>query len=431
MSALQEAERHADLVLGLESEAVRLALAAWGRIAPNAIMETWEQQVPALERELRDVRWHAAFEGASANSFILAEQGIARLPDSFADLDTLVAQTPHGGDVGRALVNPAIKAKSAIETRGVQEALTVGQRALIAVIGTMVADTARQAAQLDLVSKNAGYTRMVVGDSCPACVILAGKFYRWNTGFLRHKNCDCVHIPNAGGSVEAARDAGLVDDPYEYFRGMDEAQQDKWLGEFDAQAVRDGADIFQVVNSKRGRDKFGLFTTEGTTRRGYFRQNNQRFRRRATPELIYRDGARLGRTREETLDILRANGYILPGGQNPKGSIRGQSEGFGQMGGGGRRRRASQAVLDARLTGVRDPSNLYTMTAAERRLADAEWAWREVQLGRNPWTSAAVERRWGMRPVSPDYPLTPEIAASVEAAYRYWIARGGQVYLPN
>lgn len=419
---------HARLVLGLRDEAVAVALSAWGRVAPSAISETWESQVPVVARELQDLRWYAAFEGASANSFMLAERGQVRLPDSFVDLDSLVAHTPHGGDVQQALFNPAIKAKSAIRVHGVDEAMKVGQRALQATVATMIADTARQSAGIDLAAKNSGYVRMVVGDSCPACVILAGKFFRWNEGFQRHKNCDCEHVPVGDSRMSDLKEQGAWDDPYEFFNSLSEAEQNEWIGEFDAQAIRDGADIFQVVNSKRGRDRYGLFTTEGTTRRGYFRQQNTRFQRRATPELIYRESARLGRSREETLSVLRANGYILPGGQNPRGSIRGQREGFGYMGGGGRRRRASEAVIQARVSGVRDPRNPYTMTAAERRLADAEWAWQQVQAGLNPWTPAATERRWGMPRTAPDYPLTPDVAASVEAQYRYWLARGGQIH---
>ena len=36
------------------------------------------------------------------------------------------------------------------------------------------------------------------------------------------------------------------------FNGMSEEEQDKVFGHADAQAIRDGADIYQVVNAHRG-----------------------------------------------------------------------------------------------------------------------------------------------------------------------------------
>src|SRR5690606_31403613 len=96
---------------------------------------------------------------------------------------------------------------------------------------------------------------------------------------------------------------------------------------------------------------------------------------------------------------LREMGYILPGGQVPGGSLRGVVEGYGALGRGGTRIGARQAIEDARRTGYRTGSR-YTMTAAERRLFDAEARYMAVVQGRNPLGRT---------------PLTPSIAASVEA----------------
>jgi hypothetical protein len=71
------------------------------------------------------------------------------------------------------------------------------------------------------------------------------------------------------------------------------------------------------------------------------------------------------------LRMLEQQGYIT-GPQVRGGNIIGAREGFGQLGKGGRARAASDAVVAARTTGVRDPLNRYTMTAAERRLFDAK-----------------------------------------------------------
>ena len=104
------------------------------------------------------------------------------------------------------------------------------------------------------------------------------------------------------------------------------------------------------------------------------------------------------------------------------------------MGRGGTRRAASEAVQLARETGVRDPRSRYTMTAAERRLYDAERNWDEVLAGRNPYASPGFGNtpdpyglglnRTGAGKAAP---LTPEIAAQVEKDYRRWLRTGGEI----
>jgi hypothetical protein len=238
---------------------------------------------------------------------------------------------------------------------------------------------------------------MLTLPSCPKCVILAGKFYRWNAGFRRHPRCDCRHVPsteNIAGDVTT--------DPYEYFHSLSGPDQDKWFTPSAAQAIRDGADIFQVVNANRGTKPGGLITTEGTSRAGNFGRGRAP---RLTPEGIYAQGL----PREDTLRLLERNGYILPGGQNPTGVIRGQAEGFGALGRGGTRVGVREAVLEARRTGERNPALRATMTAAERRVFDAQSNWDAVQAGRNPFGHGK---------------LTPQLSAAAENDFRNIIVNG-------
>jgi hypothetical protein len=227
----------------------------------------------------------------------------------------------------------------------------------------------------------------------------------WHTAnSLIVSNCDCKHVPTR---EDAAGD--LTTDPYEYFNSLDAAAQDKLFGQGAAQAIRDGADVYQVVNAQRGISYGGISadgtrrgqrrggtTSEGTTRRGnYGRTRGPRL----TPEAIY---AR-AKDRDEALGLLERYGYVLPGGQQPGGVIRGDVEGYGQMGRGGTRVGARTAVQRARATGRRDPTVRATMTAAERRFLDAQLNWDAVSRGRNPFGRGR---------------LTPELAASVENDYR-------------
>ena len=216
-------------------------------------------------------------------------------------------------------------------------------------------------------------------------------------------NCDCVHIPSA----EAIADDVTID-PYAGFNSMTEAEQDRAFTKAGAEAIRDGGDMYQVQNARRGRSEDRMTTTEGTTRRGHWKQSGGTGER-LTPEGIYSQKL----SRDDTLKLLESNGYILPGGQVPGGSIRGDVEGFGALGRGGTRVGARQAVERARETGVRDPGSRYTMTAAERRLHDSRARYEDVLAGRNPYGKE---------------PLTPELSARAENDFRRWLTTGGQIY---
>ena len=223
------------------------------------------------------------------------------------------------------------------------------------------------------------------------------------------------------------RDEGLIADPYEYFASLSVEDQVRIFGKSEARAIRDGADIFQVTNAKRGMTKVGSrpasrarTTSEGTTVRGNFGRTTGRGTRLTVDE-IYRTAG----TRSRAMRMLEENGYVLPGGQDPAGSLVGQREGFGALGRGGTRRAATEAVLEARRTGIRDPNNRYTMTEAERRRHDADRDWQMVRAGINPYQAGASQRwealkqgRPAPRGGSVPRPLTDRDRARAEAAYR-------------
>ena len=113
-----------------------------------------------------------------------------------------------------------------------------------------------------------GYVRMLNLPSCGRCAVLAGRWYRWNAGFERHPMCDCRQIP----APEADSD-DITMNAYAYFNSLSEADQNEYFGGPQAQAIRDGSDINQVVNASRAGSIFTAddgrrYTSEGTTRRG-------------------------------------------------------------------------------------------------------------------------------------------------------------------
>lgn len=382
----------------------RLAL-LWRGVSTADIDASWGERSAEAFRTIADGQYRAAVEGSVSSAFQLAAQGDWVTPDGFPDPAGFAGIASSGAPLTALVARPPVYAKQLIG--GGMQAAEALRRAGILLNGigqTQIRDAARGAAGVDIASRRGvGYVRQVGPGACSRCLILAGRFYRWNQGFLRHPRCNCVHIATTAKSLDAARSEGLIDDPYEAFNSLSEAEQNRRFGAANAQAIRDGSDIFQVVNARRG--AVGITTPAGTSRGAA-----AGVRTRLTPEGIYRQA----RSREEALRLLEANRYILPGGQVPTGVLRGQREGYGALGRGGTRVGARAAIEQARLTGVRDPASRYTMTAAELRLDTARLRYEAVLEGRNPFNK--------------NKPLTPDISAEVEAEYKRFLASGGNIF---
>lgn len=189
------------------------------------------------------------------------------------------------------------------------------------------------AASVEIAAGNewTNYVRVLHLPSCDRCVILAGRIYRDLDGFPRHPNCDCQHWPVE--SWAEAEAAGLVTDPQVAFDRdqIKTRRKNKKTGVYelrdslsvaDMQAIRDGADIQEVVNAKRGGgtrprgmtnaitpEIFGRTvkaTLEGTTRRAAWRKAHPNLPIRLRPESIYEHA----KDREDVLRLLRLYGYI-------------------------------------------------------------------------------------------------------------------------
>lgn len=398
---------HDKRMRALELLAVRAGRKFWRGVTADNLTDSWSSELPKLAAVVTAVQTEAAIDGASYGAAALAAQGTYKAPQAFVDVRAFAGVGTDGGPLEGLLYSPVAGVKQLIGAGySLPQALSGGRALLDRNVQSAVADAGRGAASVDIASRRGvGYVRMLSTPSCARCVVLAGKFYRWNTGFLRHPRCDCRHIPTSENiSGEATTD------PYEYFNSLTEAEQDKAFTKAGAQAIRDGGDIYQVVNSRRGMNAAGTKTTEGTGKRGNFRRDSGGRTVRLTPEEIYRLN---GNDRAAALRDLEKYGYILPGGQDPMGSIVGQREGYGALGRGGANKGAREAVQRARFTGERDPKARATMTEAERRLFDAQLSWDAVRAGRNPYGSG---------------PLTPQLAANAELNFRRWLATGGQVF---
>lgn len=214
---------------------------------------------------------------------------------------------------------------SAANYRGLAEVIArrIGLEILMRTANSMVLDAGREAVQagMTMTPTMVGYYRKLRTPSCDRCAVLAGAFYRWNEGFLRHPNCDCEHVPAADYDDSLAFDS---------FAAI-EAGQITGLSKADTQAIlEDGADVNSVINAKRGMrhaDVFGeriKITSEGTTRRSIAgarliaeggtggRTTSGRYfvaqRMRLTPSEIYRQA---GMDRELARRLLYKHGYVL------------------------------------------------------------------------------------------------------------------------
>lgn len=220
----------------------------------------------------------------------IAKGALAYIPDVMEESGLTIPRTPlyesspkmyvgtagDGLPVSTLLYESVIHAKTAVGNGySVPQALSMSSQWLTSATGTLLSDTGRSAEKVAGNSRKVKlWVRMLNPPSCGRCVILAGKTSGDSEAFLRHPKCDCRNIP----SSESIADDVRVD-PYGYFESLDKAGQDRLMGsQVNARAMRDGADLNQIINAYRksggvrsaqvhGRNI--KYTTEGTTRRGY------------------------------------------------------------------------------------------------------------------------------------------------------------------
>lgn len=328
---------------------------------------SWASLRPAALELVQDGRQAAVTQALGYTTAVLTETNQRDDPTGDLDAARFLETTPDGRRVDTLLDEAVIKAKIGVG-RGLsaEEGLAIGGRFLTMATLTLLADTRRDVFSADIIQRPsvAGYVRMLNPPSCNRCVILAGKWFRWNEGFERHPKCDCQHIPGSENVVGDERT-----DPYALFRLLSPAEQERAFGRSEARAIREGADIYRVVNVSN--PKRGLATAAGARKFG----SPSRF----TVDDIYRNAG----TRTNAIRMLREEGYILDRGQvaisrSPgvltDAQVIAAGRGRGTVRIGGQQVTTNRAArFDAAATGRRDPLRRSTMTAGERRLYDAHY----------------------------------------------------------
>lgn len=281
-----------------QRQAVAAVLAAmdrqWRNIDPDFIVDSWQTLLPQATGMVSRAQLRAAEAGAAYVPQVIRAQGIRSRRAGEVNVRGLVGVASDGRPLETLLAGPAYQTVTRIgQGMAPNVALTQGRNRLAWLAGTQVLDAGRLAASVGMVSDRAvgGYRRQLTLPSCDRCVILAGAWYRWNQGFRRHPQCDCVHVPAVGPKSDVA---GLETfDPQAYFDSLDIEEQDRRFTKAGAAAIRDGADMGQVVNARRGmRTTAGYRHTSSPTR--------------LMPEQIYRDAT----SRDDAIRLLGRFGYL-------------------------------------------------------------------------------------------------------------------------
>jgi hypothetical protein len=291
--ALEHYRDRRDLV----EAAAGVAEDAWRSVSTDDLIGSWRESSATVLVAVSGAQLAAAQDADGYLSAVLGEQDIDPASDGQVNPRPLAGIASDGRSLSTLLEQPMIATLVAIgDGAAVPSALATGYATLDMIVRTQVADAGRTADQIALTARPQapGYVRMVVGRTCSRCVVLAGRWYRYDAGFNRHPRCDCVGVPAAEDTSGDIRT-----NPRAYFDSLSRAEQDQAFTKAGAQAIRDGADIAKTVNARRGMYTPAdgrKYTTEAAGRRP-----------RLLPEQIYLEA---NGDRAEAVRLLRLHGYI-------------------------------------------------------------------------------------------------------------------------
>lgn len=276
----------------LAAAAATLAARAWDAV-PLGNLDSWDPT--RLASRIAALQLLVARTADAYLDAVLAEQELSTAAVGSVDARVFAGVAGDGRSLTTLLDEPRIAAKTAIgQGIGARQAWESARNSLRLMSVTAVQDAGRGADSVGMVARPAvsGYVRMLNTPSCSRCVVLAGKFFRWNAGFSRHPRCDCRHVPsNEGISTDLRMNP----------RKAIDAGQVTGLSRADLQAITDGADVSQVINAQRG-----MYTADVLGQRVKATTVNASGLR-PRPESLYRIAKA---DRDEALRLLRRFGYL-------------------------------------------------------------------------------------------------------------------------
>lgn len=243
----------------------------------RAAERAWNlNRVDLLVPTLATLQMQAAREAEAAVAAIVAEQSVVA-PSQAVLAAAAFTEAADGRSLGSLLEQA--------------ESLST----LMAMTVTQIADTGRVASSVaTAVRPNlSGFIRNVGGTCCKRCALLAGRFYRYDTGWVRHINCRCTMVPTTTAGYD-----DVIETPADLF----EQGRIHDLTVAETKALEDGADFSRLINAVRGMQVVGASATRVTTELATKRAG----RVRLTPYSIFK----LASTREEAIRLLGVHGYI-------------------------------------------------------------------------------------------------------------------------
>ena len=317
----------------------------WGRMPFEDLDGGWGLLSPAISKEVIDGQLASATLSDPYVTAMSAASGHRDLP-SATDPRLYAGVAPDGRELEPLLYGAVTATKTAIGQGLGLEAMLSGAAFLAAAVKTAMADMGRMAdMNLTIGRGYKSYVRAVSPNACSRCAILSG-IYSAAVAFQRHPNCQCIAVPVP--NLKKAQQMGFETSPEEYFSSLSVAEQNRIFTNAGAKAIRDGADVYQVVNARRGapgiaygsRDnvprpnsgarlqtvRIGTrpngeplnvyATSEGVTARGRFGQSeiarreegHRSTRLRLMPEQIYRMA---GNNPDRARELLIRYGYLF------------------------------------------------------------------------------------------------------------------------
>ncbi len=268
MTAPTAAFDHHDRQARLAQAAAKAATRTWREgVDPRNLRESWLDLLPEVFAAVSGAQLAAA---QGADPYLDRVAATAR-PDGLVVPQALAGIASDGRELTSLLALPVITTLRALKLgQGMGGALVSGMALLDMIVRTQVSDAGRVADLVGMATRPriTRYVRVVKLPACSRCIILAGQVLKTDQGLPRHPRCDCSVLPLGPDEFDA------VQSPRELFAAMDPAEQVKRFGEAGAKVIRDGGDMAQVVNARRGMTTAAVFgrtlrvTREGITRRG-------------------------------------------------------------------------------------------------------------------------------------------------------------------
>jgi hypothetical protein len=169
---------------------------SFARISPDLVGAVSEAQVKM-----------AAATTAFMHDF-LDEVDLQDRPVAEVVSTSLAGYSSDGYPLDSLLYGGVVAARQAATTESLTapQSLRAGLGWLAPVVSSQIADVGRSVTGMSTATRSnlSGYTRFLNPPSCQRCAVLAGRVYRYSTGFQRHPRCFPAGVVTSGPALEAA-----------------------------------------------------------------------------------------------------------------------------------------------------------------------------------------------------------------------------------